>query len=61
MEVVWSGERFAADRLVLALGAGAGKVLHTWFPEWQLPLQPLRKTVAWFAADARYQAGNCRF
>ncbi|GGJ11188.1 N-methyl-L-tryptophan oxidase [Alicyclobacillus cellulosilyticus] len=58
VEVVWSGERFAADRLVLALGAGAGKVLHTWFPEWQLPLQPLRKTVAWFAADARYQAGN---
>jgi monomeric sarcosine oxidase len=49
--VEWGTERITAASLVITMGAGTGPFLRTWFPEWQIPLQPVRKTVAWFQAS----------
>ncbi|SFU62626.1 sarcosine oxidase/N-methyl-L-tryptophan oxidase [Alicyclobacillus macrosporangiidus] len=49
----WEGRRLVAENLVITLGAGAGTFLRRWFPEWRIPVQPIRKTVAWFRCSHR--------
>ncbi|AJY77521.1 methyltryptophan oxidase [Paenibacillus beijingensis] len=45
--------RYSADKLIVSSGAWTGKLLSSL----QLPLQPLRKTIAWFDADEKlYQS-----
>ncbi|MCL6597712.1 MAG: N-methyl-L-tryptophan oxidase [Alicyclobacillus macrosporangiidus] len=53
----WGGHRVVAASLVITLGAGAGPFLTRWFPEWRIPVQPIRKTVAWFRGSHRTSSG----
>lgn len=48
VEVTWGGESFTARHLVLAAGAGTPHILKSWFPDWMIPLQPIRKVFAWY-------------
>lgn len=52
--VRWGGEEFGAARLVLTAGAGNGPLLARFFPEFpeaRVPLQPVRKVVAWYRPE----------
>ncbi|WP_206830524.1 N-methyl-L-tryptophan oxidase [Alicyclobacillus fructus] len=46
--VTWDTQTYEGEMLVLAAGAHAGAVLRRYFPEWQAPVVPVRKAVAWF-------------
>lgn len=46
---VASGERFTANTAIISVGAWAKQLLHALHLE--LPLQPTRKTFAWYEAD----------
>ncbi len=48
VELNWGGDRIMAGGLVITAGAGTAGILRNWFPEWPLPLQTIRKTVAWY-------------
>ncbi|MDQ0189347.1 FAD-dependent oxidoreductase [Alicyclobacillus cycloheptanicus] len=50
--VTWDGMQAHADHLLIAAGAGTPRLLEQWLPDWQVPLQPIRKTVAWFKPTA---------
>jgi N-methyl-L-tryptophan oxidase len=51
VEVSWNGETFRGQHLLLCTGAGTPAVLNRWFPEWALPMQPLRKVFAWYRTN----------
>jgi N-methyl-L-tryptophan oxidase len=51
VEVSWNGETFQGQHLLLCTGAGTPAVLKRWFPEWELPMQPLRKVFAWYKTN----------
>ncbi|HWV23463.1 MAG TPA: FAD-dependent oxidoreductase, partial [Thermomicrobiales bacterium] len=52
-----SNGTFAGDRLIVAPGAWAGKLL----PDLELPLEPIRKPVMWFDVDNRETHGSGMF
>lgn len=59
--VRWDGENLGARRLILAAGAGNGDLLTRFFPEALVPLQPMRKVVAWYRPTPGGDFGVARF
>lgn len=57
----WDGEEVGADRLILAAGAGNGPLLARFFPEVRVPLQPVRKVVAWYPPAPGVSLGVAEF
>lgn len=55
------GTCFEAAHLILSAGAGTPELLAEWLPEWQLPLQPVRKTIAWFETEGTTYAAASGF
>ncbi|WAH35245.1 N-methyl-L-tryptophan oxidase [Alicyclobacillus dauci] len=48
VSVRFAGATYAAENLVITTGAATRNILKQWFPEWGVPLQPLRKVVGWY-------------
>jgi N-methyl-L-tryptophan oxidase len=46
--VHWGDDTFSGSSLIIATGAGTPDILKRFFPDWQVPLQPIRKVFAWY-------------